>query len=86
MTPQEHYDEAEVLLGRAFAATNDTAFTAFATRAQVHAALALAGFTRDAATGADHVHDHIGPTRTVGVDGFGYSTQEGYTTEPGRPA
>jgi hypothetical protein len=33
MTPQEHYDEAEQMLGRAFAATNDTAFTSFTTRA-----------------------------------------------------
>jgi hypothetical protein len=48
MTPQEHYEEAEEMLGRAFASTNDDAFRAFSTRAQVHATLALAGFTRDA--------------------------------------
>ena len=48
MTSQEHYEEAEEMLDRAFGATNDDAFRTFATRAQVHATLALAGFTRDA--------------------------------------
>jgi len=80
MTPQEHYDKAEALL-RANYADADTHRAA-----QVHATLAVAGFTRDATAGSDHVHDHIGPTRTVNSDEFGYSTQEGYTTEPGRPA
>lgn len=47
MTPQEHYEEAEEMIGQAFAASNDDAFRAFSTRAQVHATLALAGFTRD---------------------------------------
>jgi hypothetical protein len=47
VTPQEHYDEAEELLGLADLAPNETAFTSFTTRAQVHATLALAGFTRD---------------------------------------
>jgi hypothetical protein len=51
MTPDEHYDEAEEMLGRAASASSDMAFTTFATRAQIHATLALAGFTRDAASG-----------------------------------
>jgi hypothetical protein len=45
MSPQEHYDEAERLL-RAPYADADTHRAA-----QVHATLALAGFTRDYAPG-----------------------------------
>jgi hypothetical protein len=49
MTPQEHYDEAGELANRAAMAANDAAFRIYIARATLHARLALAGFTRDAA-------------------------------------
>lgn len=48
MTPQEHYDEAERLLLAANTLTeSDTRLPLCFAEAQVHATLALAGFTRD---------------------------------------
>ena len=50
MTPQEHYERAEWLLEQLEAANSDAdpaIHTALCTEAQVHATLALAGFTRD---------------------------------------
>ncbi len=49
MTPQEHYDEATELASRAAFTQSNAAFDAFIARATLHARLALAGFTRDAA-------------------------------------
>jgi hypothetical protein len=49
MTPQEHYDEAGELANRAAMAANDAAFRSYIARATLHARLAQAGFTRDAA-------------------------------------
>jgi hypothetical protein len=60
---------------------------AMATRALTHATLALALFTRDAANGANHVHDYIGPPQEiVGADGQLLGQANDRTTEPGRPA
>jgi hypothetical protein len=66
MGPQEHFEAAERLLAGNFAAANAAA-------AHAHATLALAGFVRDAATGADHVH------------GFICGDRAERDTEPGRP-
>jgi hypothetical protein len=79
MTPQEHYDEAERLLSDsvlvgANQAGDPALHLALSTEALAHATLALAGFTRDAATGADHVH------------GFICGDRAERDTEPGRPA
>jgi hypothetical protein len=59
VNPQQHYELAESLLASQNSALNDEQDQARRAAAQVHATLALAGFTRDAHTGADHVHGFI---------------------------
>ena len=59
MTPQEHYDEAERLCYNAQRQGGNEALKMLAT-AQVHATLALAGYTRDAAANATCAHGTVG--------------------------
>lgn len=73
-SPQWHYEEAERLLLAANTLTeSDTRLPLCFAEAQVHATLALAGFTRDGAI-EQHTHEYMLPNGLL------------RETEAGRPA
>jgi hypothetical protein len=74
-TPQEDMDEARRLAEQAAKPNSIGPGTVWSQRqALIYATLAVAGFTRDADTGADHTHDVCYPDQ-------GHRVQ----SEPGRP-